>query len=429
MTRSDVVACLVPGDKSVGIRALLLSLLAEGPSQLRGLADCRITTTTIAALRTLGAVVDVVTRAPQGLAAGAVDVVITPPVTLAVDTTIDCAGSATLARLLMGLLAGRCTPTTITGSEMLRRRPMARVAVPLSQLFGRDVITLHDQRLPARVSGGDTQGGGEDVIRPGDSAQVRSAVMFAAVAARRSVTLWSRRPGRRHTEQLLRLLQVNVVDDDVGDDGGGGVQRARRTTIAAADRLPPLLLEVPGDPSAAAFFEAFAALSPQPRVVDVRGLLQDDERTGMRRVLRRMRDGGGLRGVVVDAAEIPDLVDEVPILAAVCAGASSPSTLRGLAELRLKESDRLARIVDLLTAFGVATTVDGDTLTILPSSWTAPVAPIRTDHDHRLAMTALVMGAVRGWRIELDDVACVDDSWAGFDGQLTALAAAFADRS
>lgn len=412
---ADVVVALVPGDKSVGIRALVMALLAREPSHLRGLADCRITTTTIAAIRALGATVDVRVRPQQGVVAGAIDVTITPPTELTADVVIDCAGSATLARLLLGLLAGRNVAATITGSAMLCRRPMARVAVPLSRLFGREVVALTEGRLPARIVTGDVDRVGDDVILPGDSAQVRTAVMLAAVAAGRAVTLWSARPGRRHTEQLLRWQGVDVIDDDVDDAG-----RPRRTRIPAVTTLPALQLDVPGDPSAAAFLDAYAALT-QRRRLDIVGLLDDEERTGLRRALARMRKGGGLRGIIVDAAEIPDLVDEVPILAAVCAGASSPSRLRGLAELRVKESDRLARIIDLLNAFGVDAVLDDDDLQIFPGPWRAPSAPVRTDHDHRLAMTALVMGAVADVPVTLDDDACVDDSWAGFAAQLAAV--------
>jgi len=419
--KPDVVVALVPGDKSVGIRALLLALLATGPSQVRGLADSHITSTTITALRTLGAEVVVRTRPSRGVVAGAVDVTITPPRTLRAGTTIDCRGSATLARLLLGLLVGRNVEATVVGSEMLSRRPMARVAAPLAAFFGRPVVALTNGCLPAQIITGDVHRVGDDVIRPGDSAQVRSAVMFAAVAAGRALTLWSNRPGRRHTEQLLRWLNVDVVDDDALDG------RPRRTSLSAVAAVPPIHLDVPGDPSAAAFLEGLAALRGAAEL-DIVGLLDDEERTGFRRALGRMRKAGGLRGIVVDKDAIADLVDEVPILAAVCAAASSPSTLRGLTELRVKESDRLARIVDLLTAFGVRATVNSDDdLHIVPGPWAAPTAPICTDHDHRLAMTALVMATHAGVAVTLDDDLCVDDSWAGFagvDGQLAAVAEA-----
>lgn len=414
---NDDVCALVPGDKSVGIRAMLLALVAAGPSTLRGVADCRITSTTIEALRTLGAVVDVTTHPHRGLCAGGLDLTITPPTAIAVATTIDCGGSATLARLLSGLLAGCNIATTLIGSEMLSRRPMTRVAAPLASFFGREVLRLRDGHLPAQIITGPAPGG-DDVVRPGDSAQVRSAIILAAIGAKQSVTLWSARPGRRHTEQLLRRLGVDVVDSDPGTDG-----RLRQTVVPAIAALPPIDLDVPGDPSAAAFFEALAALTRRRPLV-VAGVIDDDERNGLRRVLLRMRSVDGLRGVVVAAAEIPDLVDEIPILAAVCAGASTPSTLHGLAELRVKESDRLARIIDLLAAFGVRADAVDDDLVITPGPWSAPTAAIVTDHDHRIGMTALVMAAVLDVEVELDDPGCVDESWRGFagvDGQLAAV--------
>jgi 3-phosphoshikimate 1-carboxyvinyltransferase len=418
---NDVVTVSVPGDKSVGIRALLLALLADGSSNIRGLADSRITSATIDALRTLGAVVDVTTHPTCGLVAGGVDVAITPPHRLRQGTTIDCGGSATLARLLLGLLSGANIEANVVGSEMLSRRPMTRVATPLQALFGEPVIATTAGHLPARIVHGSRVAVGDDVVRPGDSAQVRSAVMLAALAAKRPVTLWSTRPGRRHTEQLLRWLGLSVVDDDA--DPQDREARPRRTTIAGGQHVPAINLDVPGDPSQAAFLDALAVLS-RGRSIDVVGVLDDIERTGMSRVLRRMQRDGGLRGVTVDAHDVPDLIDEVPILAAVCAGASSSSTLHGLDELRVKESDRLARIVDLLTAFGVRTVVDGDSLTIEPGPWTAPTSPICTDHDHRVGMTALVMARVLGVDVELDDPDCVKESWAGFVGDNGQLAAA-----
>jgi 3-phosphoshikimate 1-carboxyvinyltransferase len=223
---------------------------------------------------------------------------------------------------------------------------------------------------------------------------------------------------------MLRWLGLSVIDDDAEPNVADA--RPRRTQIAGGQQVPAIHLDVPGDPSQAAFLEALAALTSRG-AIDVVGVLEDVERTGMRRVLRRMQVGGGLHGVEVAAHEVPDLIDEVPILAAVCAGASSSSTFHGLAELRVKESDRLARIVDLLAAFGVRTVVDGDSLTIHPGPWTAPAAPICTDHDHRVGMTALVMARVLGVDVELDDPDCVKESWAGFvgpDGQLAAAAAA-----
>jgi 3-phosphoshikimate 1-carboxyvinyltransferase len=452
---SDAVVVHVPGDKSWSIRALLLTLVAEGPCVVRGVPRARITDATLQALRALGAEVDV-----DGAADAPVDVTVdvdaaavangasatshthqssltirvTPPRRLNADVVVDCGGSATLARLLCGLLAGRGVAATIVGSPMLSRRPMRRVADPLAQWWGREVLATTEGRLPAHVRPGPPPP--DDVtLHPGDSAQVRSAMLLAALATQRPITLWSKRPGRRHTEQLLRRLGSVVVEDDVGPHG-----RCRRTHLQPAP-ITAFDLTVPADPSAAAFVQVLAARGP--RRVSIPGLIVDVERAGLLEVFRRAgvgvwldhvneRDGlctatvtvGPGHGTTplplhVEPELVPDLIDEVPVLAAWCAGASTPSTLGGLAELRVKESDRLARIIELLGAFGISTQLDGDTLQVIPHAPQPPSCVIITDHDHRIGMTAHVLARLGrapkdALPFALDDDACIDESWPGF---------------
>jgi len=415
----------VPGDKSWSIRALLLTLLADGPCVVRRVPPGRITEHTLAALRGLGAVV-VVKPGTDGLI-----VRVAPPSSWPARVVVDCGGSATLARLLLGLLAGVGTEATITGSSMLSRRPMGRVAVPLARLFGRDVIATTDGRLPARVLPGPPPPA-DVVVEPGDSAQVRAALMLAALAAQRSLTLWSALPGRRHTEQILRRLGSVVVDDDTGPHG-----RPRRTRLVPGP-VRAFDVTLPRDPSQAAFLQVLATSSPgRLAITDV---IVDAERIGL---VALMGDAGldialtdvveqhGLRTATVvvgpgtpgpitlAATAVPDLVDEVPVLAALCARASAPCHLRGLAELRVKESDRLARITDLLRAFAIPVDVDGDGLVVTPATPQAPTAPIVTDHDHRIGMTAHVLARLGRapddtLPVTLDDDGCVDESWPGF---------------
>ncbi len=446
---SDAVVVQVPGDKSWSIRALLLALLAEGPCVVRGVPRARITDATLQALRVLGALVDVDgsdDASAGALAAGGSSsretspaaglvVRITPPPQLRDDVVVDCGGSATLARLLCGLLAGRGVAATIVGSPMLSRRPMRRVADPLAQWWGREVLATTGGRLPVRVQPGPPPPHDDVTLHPGDSAQVRSAMLLAALATKRPVTLWSERPGRRHTEQLLRRLGSVVVEDDVGPLG-----RCRRTHLQPAP-ITAFDLTVPADPSAAACVQVLAARGP--RRVSIPGLIVDVERAGLLEVFRRAgvgvwldhvneRDGlctatvtvGPGHGTTplplhVEPELVPDLIDEVPVLAAWCAGASTPSTLGGLAELRVKESDRLARIVELLGAFGISTQLDGDTLQVIPHAPQPPSCVIITDHDHRIGMTAHVLARLGrapkdALPFALDDDACIDESWPGF---------------
>ena len=445
------VTATVPGDKSIAIRALLLALLADGRSCIDNVPDSRISDVTIRALRTLGADVTVTRVAPgRAVDSGSLTVVVVPPARLAQQTTIDCGGSATLVRLLMGLLAGAGVDAVLTGSVMLSRRPMGRVSEPLRTLFGRHVVVTTDGHLPVRLQRG--AGPQPDcVITPGDSAQVRAAVMLAAVAAAVPVTLWSSHPGRRHTEQLLARLGCGVIDDDVDADSG----RARRT------RLHPVPVggfsyTVPADPSAAAFLQALSTTGRTGATLRIEHLVIDAERRGFIDVLARMgarvdidnavaahglrtatvtTGAGLLGGVDVSAREVPELVDEVPILAALCTRGMAPSTLRGLAELRVKESDRLARIIDLLQAFGAtAAMIDDDSLQVTPGPARRPDRIIQTDHDHRIAMTAAVLAAMQqgdgddvSEAVVLDDADCADESWPGFVAQLAAVRAALMD--
>jgi 3-phosphoshikimate 1-carboxyvinyltransferase len=423
----DAVVIDVPGDKSWSIRALLLTLLADGPSAVRRVPPGRITTHTLGALRGLGATVDV------EAGDGGLTVRVQPPVAVRAGVVVDCGGSATLARLLLGLLAGKGVEATVVGSTMLSRRPMGRVAAPLAHFFGRDVIATTEGRLPARVLAGPPPPAGV-VVEPGDSAQVRASVMLAALAARQPVTLWSALPGRRHTEQLLRRLGSVVVDDDVGPHG-----RARRTQLRPAP-VRAFDLTLPRDPSQAAFLQVLAVGGRRPlAVVDV---IVDAERAGLLEVMRtagidvamsHVVEQDGLRTATVvvgpgvpgpltlPAGLVPDLVDEVPVLAALCARASGPCNLQGLAELRVKESDRLARIADLLRTFGIPVDVDSDgaSLVVGPAAPRAPASPIVTDHDHRIGMTAHVLARLGRapddvLPFTLDDDGCVDESWPGF---------------
>ncbi len=440
-----IITATVPGDKSIAIRALLVALLADGPSRIDNVPDSRISDGTIRALRTLGADVAITRKAPTTvLDSGSLTVVVVPPTRLTPLTTIDCGGSATLVRLLMGLLGGLGVDATLVGSPMLSRRPMGRVADPLQGLFGRDVVATTDGRLPVLVQGG--AGPPPDrLIKPGDSAQVRAAVMLAATAAGVPVTLWSAHPGRRHTEQLLARLGCTVVDDDVDADSG----RPRRTRLRPAP-IAGFSYTVPADPSAAAFLQALSATTRA--ALRIENLVVDAERRGFLDVLARLgahvevdavafahglctatvTTGPGQLGAVdVGAREIPDLVDEVPILAALCTRGTAPSTLRGLAELRVKESDRLARIVDVLRAFGAGVEfVDDDGLRVVPGPGRRPGAPIVTDHDHRIGMTAAVLGAMHQpvpTAVAVDDPGCVDESWPGFVAQLAAVRRALMD--
>jgi 3-phosphoshikimate 1-carboxyvinyltransferase len=424
----------VPGDKSIATRALLLALFAEGRCSIRGVPHSRTTDRVRAVLRELGATV-------FDVSPGVIDVA--PPSTLTSGRELYCGGSATLARILLGLLAGAGVDAVVDGSPRLRARPMARVANPINAWFGRDVVTLDDGHLPATVHRGppppESWTAREEVL---PSAQVRSALTFAAIAARRPFPLLPDREGpwRQHLEELCDWLNIAGTDPSV---------RA-------------FALRVQADPSAAAFPQALAAALPAAWI-SIADLYDGRGRSGFLRALAAMgarvrssariggpdrtlgfalraadvvvEAGGPLQGIFLAPGPVPPasltpgpqvlagelwtLIDELPLLAALCALAATPSRLCGLGELRVKESDRVARTAELLQAFGAAVVEEGDDLVIEPAPLHLPVRSIRTDGDHRIAMTALTLGhIVSGGAddvvIDLDDEGCVEESWPGF---------------
>ncbi|MDP2345681.1 MAG: hypothetical protein Q8O67_32360 [Deltaproteobacteria bacterium] len=421
----------IPGDKSTSTRALLLSLLADGRCTVDNVPLSRTTDHVLAVLRQLGAEVDVV----------GTSVTVSPPPAIPSGQTIDCGGSATLARILMGLLAGANVDAVVDGSEMLRRRPMERVRKPLNDYFGREVLSLQDGKLPARLHAGPPPTT-TTAIECMESAQVRSALCFAAMAAGLPFPVTgTTSKARRALEHLCSEIGISSADPHV----------------------PPFHAMTPNDPSAEAFPLALAVALGRGLVVDgppyrggfdrsgfhlavvkmgasfgpgfrgapAPGRLTDEFAPGYVPANTRLSPRSGpLTGIVLAADPVPEaslsagrhvytlglwtLIDEIPILAALCALASTPSRLCGLAELRVKESDRVSRTAEMLQAFGAAVVEEGDDLVIEPSQLRAPTQAIRTDHDHRIAMTALTLGRILDVDVELDDEDCVDESWRGF---------------
>ena len=417
------VSISVPGDKSTSTRALLLALLAEGQSSVDNVPLGRTTDRVVAVLRQLGAKVDVVNTR----------VTVVPPAQLPSGATLDCGGSATLARILIGLLAGANVDAVVDGSAMLRRRPMDAVRNALAHYFGRDVVSLCDGCLPARIHRGAPPTSTETLTMLG-SAQIRSALCFASITARRPFPITGvTSSARRSFENLCAQIGLDPT----------------------SARVPVFDVTTPSDPSAEAFPIAAALALGRGLVVDgtpYPGL----DRMGFQFAIRKMgaelspdRRGATsvsdlmpantrllprtrpLTGIVVAAdpvvpphglrpnAHVYDeglwmLMDEIPVLAALCALATTPSRLCGLAALRVKESDRISRTAQMLQAFGAAVVEEGDDLLIEPATLHAPRVPIRTDHDHRIAMTALTLARILDVGVELDDEDCVDESWRGF---------------
>ncbi|MBV9772764.1 MAG: 3-phosphoshikimate 1-carboxyvinyltransferase, partial [Gemmatimonadetes bacterium] len=335
-----------------------------------------------------------------------------------------CGNSGTTARLMMGLLAGRELCGTLTGDASLRRRPMRRITDPLVRMGARVREPEGEGVLPIQVCGGALRP--IEHLSPKASAQVKSAVLLAGLSAGVPVTVHEPLLSRDHTERMLRGMGVEVVTEEA--DGGW------RTSLTPPEGpLPPLDLRVPGDPSSAAFFVALALLADQGEL-RISGVGINPTRTGLFRVLARMggfveihdeRVEGGepvadllvrparLCGTEVGGAEIPSMIDEVPVLAVLAARAEGETRITGAGELRVKESDRIAVLVQNLCALGVEAEELPDGMVVRGTD--RPLrGDVRTDGDHRIAMAFGVLAALPGNRIRVDDPGCADVSFPGF---------------
>jgi 3-phosphoshikimate 1-carboxyvinyltransferase len=379
----------VPGDKSISHRALLLASLAEGTSTISGLSHGDDVVRTASAIAALGA--DVGPVGPTVTVRGGRGRLRAP------DRPVDLGNSGTGMRLLAGLVATLPGATVLTGDGSLRTRPMDRVADPLIAM-GAQVSGTGDRCLPPiTVTGGPLRG--IEYTPPMASAQVKSAVLLAGLAAEGETVVREPVATRAYTEEMLAATGAAITIERVG---GGRVVRVRRSTLQAGT------FTVPGDPSQAAFWLVGGVVVPHS-LVTVTGIDLGIERLGFLGVLRRMgatiemeEAGNGtgavtsyscaLEGTVVEAEEIPSL-DEVPILAVAAAGALGATRFRDLGELRVKESDRLSGTVELVRAFGGDAEADGDDLVVRGNG--GPLRPGRVDAggDHRMAMAAAIAGA------------------------------------
>ncbi|MFO0574453.1 MAG: 3-phosphoshikimate 1-carboxyvinyltransferase [Polyangia bacterium] len=427
----------VPGDKSISHRAVLLGALAEGTTRVRGFlagADCRAT---VQAVRALGVAV----RAHGGDGPGPV---LEPVVEIAgvgkhglrePAAVLDCQNSGTTMRLLAGLLAGQRFTSFLSGTPQLCRRPMARVVTPLREMGALIVGRQGGRMAPLGLHGALEQAlRGVTYRAPIASAQVKSALLLAGLYADGPVVLHEAGPSRDHTERMLAaMLTAPALERD------GGVLRldGRR-----AERLRPLELTVPGDASSAAFILAAAAVVPGSDVT-VTGVGTNPTRAGFLDAMRAMgadltvehpREQGGepvadvrlrhrpLRGLSLGGPDIVRLVDELPVLAVVATQAAGRTEVRDAAELRVKETDRIAATVATLAAFRAAAGALEDGFVI-----EGPVplagAALSSLGDHRIAMAATVAALCADGESLIDRTEVTADSFPGFAEALCALGA------
>ena len=410
-----------PGDKSITHRALLLAALGRGVSHIGGALTSLDARSSARVLRQLGAEIsplregDVLTIRGRGRFR-------------APERTLDCGNSGTTTRLLLGLLAGHRFKATLTGDASLRRRPMRRVTGPLTEMGAR-FEELAGDGLPLTVRGGRLR-----PIRyamPVSSAQIKSSLLLAGVMGEVAVDLLEPSGrSRDHTERMLRAFGYDVGERD------GWIE------FRPGGRIEPFDIQVPGDPSSAAFLVGTAALAEAGQV-RIAGVGVNPTRTGFLRVLERMgadvavdapdtsfgepvadliAGPASLRRTEVTAGEIPGLIDEIPLLAVLATRAEGDTVFRDVGELRVKESDRLGLIAENIRAVGGRAEVRGDDLHVQGVE-RPPRGRVRTAGDHRIAMAFAVLGTLPGARISIDDMACAAVSFPGFSATLRSIAA------
>jgi 3-phosphoshikimate 1-carboxyvinyltransferase len=402
----------VPGDKSISHRALMLSALADGESRVRGLLASADVRSTAAVLRALGVPLPDVTMDEiiiRGVGRGGLR---------APAAELDCGNSGTTTRLMAGVLAACPFSSLVTGDGSLSKRPMYRVAKPL-QAMGAAFDFANGDGLPMTIRGGKLRG--LTWFSETASAQVKSAILLAGVVADVPVEVHEPAATRDHTERMLRGRGVDVRSEE------------NTITLLPAGRLDAADVTVPGDPSSAAFFAALAGLATGG-AIEIQHACINPSRAGAFQVLVRMgvtlryenvRDDCGepvaevivspnaLVGTTIEPHEIPSLIDELPMLACVAARAVGETRVTGAAELRVKESDRIATTVNNLRSIGVDAEELPDGFIVRGSD-----RPLRgrivTRGDHRIAMAFGILGAVPGNAIDVDDRDCVNVSYPGF---------------
>jgi 3-phosphoshikimate 1-carboxyvinyltransferase len=410
----------VPGDKSISHRALILSAMTVGETQITGLLEGEDVINTAKVMRALGAAVERTGEGAWSVRGVGVAGFAQP------ERPLDFGNSGTGCRLVMGAVAGCPVTAVFDGDASLRKRPMKRVLDPLTQIGARVIDVAEGGRLPLTLQGA------RDPIPieyapPVASAQLKSAVLLAGLAAPGETIVIEKEATRDHTEKMLTHFGAQVRVEALGEHG-------RKITLTGRPELAPAPLQVPADPSSAAFPLAAALIVPGSDIV-IEGVMMNPLRTGLFLTLREMgasieplsakNDGGeevadlrvkasSLRGVDVPAARAPSMIDEYPILAVLAAFAEGTTRMRGLAELRVKESDRLAATADMLRVNGVAVEIEGDDLIVHGKGRVPGGGVVATHMDHRLAMSALVMGLTSEKPVSVDDAAFIATSFPGF---------------
>jgi 3-phosphoshikimate 1-carboxyvinyltransferase len=408
-------AVRAPGDKSMSHRALILGAMATGTTEIEGLLEGDDVLATARAVESFGAGLErtgpgrwrVTGRGGFGQP----------------DGVIDCGNAGTGVRLLMGAAAGYPVSATFDGDASLRKRPMKRVADPLAQMGAQFEWLGDEDRLPVRIAGGRLAA--IAYAQTVASAQVKSAILLAGLNAEGVTTVVEPEKSRDHTERMLRAFGAEVGVEPAGEGW--------RVSLRGGQPLTGTAVSVPGDPSSAAFPLAAALIVPGSAVT-VEGVMLNPLRTGLFETWREMgadltisnrRMAGGeevgdvtarhsaLKGVVVPHARAASMIDEYPVLAATAAFAEGATVMRGIGEMRVKESDRIALMVAGLRACGAA--VEEEPEGFVVSGGPVPGgATVHTAHDHRIAMSHLVLGLASDQPVTVDEPDMIATSFPGF---------------
>jgi 3-phosphoshikimate 1-carboxyvinyltransferase len=421
-----------PGDKSISHRAFIFGLLCRGVTEVTGLLEGDDVMRTGEACKALGARVERLGEGWWRIAGMGVGSLLQPL------QPLDFGNAGTGCRLMMGVVGGHAVTATFDGDASLRKRPMRRILDPLALMGAQTLSQGEGGRCPIVLRG--TSEPAPIVYRtPVASAQIKSAVLLAGLNAPGSTTVIESEASRDHTEKMLAHFGAEV---DVALEGEAG----RRITLKGRPELQPNAVVVPADPSSAAFPMVAALITPGSDIV-VEGVMMNPLRTGLLTTLLEMGarievigqrlEGGedvadlrvrasALQGVDVPASRAPSMIDEYPVLAVAAAFAAGETRMRGLHELRVKESDRLAAVAAGLAAAGVDHAIEGDDLIVRGGDgFVRGGGLVETHLDHRIAMSFLTMGMASGKAMTIDDAAMIATSFPAFRSLMERLGAQF----
>lgn len=423
----------IPGDKSISHRSLMFATLAKGQSRIVGLLEGDDVMGTLEICRALGANITKQADGSYLVISDGAGYLKTP------DHDLYCGNSGTTMRLMAGLLAGQKIDACLTGDVSLSKRPMKRILDPL-MLMGAQVTSHNDGKPPLNIKASSLKAINYEM--PMASAQVKSCILLAGLGVHGTTKVIERSLSRDHTENMLNGAGANIKTDQADDC-------FITTLVGSSEPLNAQDIIVPADPSSAAFFIVAGLIVPKSDLF-LPSVMMNPTRIGLITTLIEMggdivlsnhRTNGGepiadiavrsshLTGVDVPASRAVSMIDEYPILAVAATQASGVTRMNGLAELRVKETDRIAAMVDGLTQCGVTVDSGPDWMSVTGGDVTPNGNPIKTHHDHRIAMSFLTLGLVVDGGIHIDDGTMIKTSFPNFLDLMTDIGANIADKN